>query len=320
MAGQETGERVAALLDELARTPDPRVRATADELVRTLVEFYGEGLARTVRLLGAAPAGSDPLAVLTADELVADLLILHDLHPEDTLTRVEHALDKVRPYLGSHAGDVDVLGLDEGTGLDAGTGPADGGADGPVLRLRLRGSCEGCPSSTQTVRWTIEEAVARAAPEIARIEVEGAIGEPADGAGPLLQILPRPPEDAPGPAAPPADPGPAPGPAHWHPVGADRLPAPGRTSGTARVDGTPLLFVRLPGGLYAYRDACPACGAGLAGAALAGELLRCADCGAEYDVRHAGAGRRGHLDPLPLLEEAAGGVRVALPERAGAVS
>ncbi|MBK3603383.1 NifU family protein, partial [Streptomyces sp. MBT54] len=25
------------------------------------------------------------------------------------------------------------------------------------LRLRLRGSCDGCPSSTQTVRWTIED-------------------------------------------------------------------------------------------------------------------------------------------------------------------
>ncbi|KOV60514.1 NifU family protein [Streptomyces sp. MMG1121] len=291
MAGQDTGERIAALLDEVARTADPQVRATAEELVRTLVEFYGEGLSRAVRLLGNAPHGADPLAVLAADELVADLLILHDLHPEDTLTRVEHALDKVRPYLGSHAGDVDVLGLDDGT------------ADGPVLRLRLRGSCDGCPSSAQTVRWTIEEAVARVAPEIARVDVEGAT----DATGPhLLQILPHRPEDAPGPAA------------HWHSVRADRLPAREHAFATVQVDGTTLLFVRLPGGLYAYRDRCPGCGTRLAEAALAGDLLRCAGCAAEYDVRHAGTGTRGHLEPLPLLEDA-GAVRVALPERQEAV-
>ncbi|MBK5996232.1 NifU family protein, partial [Streptomyces sp. MBT58] len=185
MAGADPGARIGELLDRLGREAGPQARETADELVRSVVEFYGEGLARTVRLLRAAPAGSDPLAVLTADELVGDLLILHDLHPEDTMTRVGRALDKVRPYLGSHAGDVDVAGLDTEA------------PEGPVLRLRLRGSCDGCPSSTQTVRWTIEEAVARLAPEIAHIEVEGVPQEPAAAGQPLLQIQPRPPADAP---------------------------------------------------------------------------------------------------------------------------
>ncbi|MFI5972168.1 NifU family protein [Streptomyces sp. NPDC051452] len=312
MAGQDTGERVAALLDELARTGDPRARAAADELVRTLVEFYGEGLARVVRLLGNAPPGADPVAVLVADELVADLLILHDLHPEDTLTRVGRALDKVRPYLGSHAGDVEVLGLD------------DGSAEGQVLRLRLRGSCDGCPSSAQTVRWTIEEAVARTAPEIARIDVEGATEAPAAGPA-LLQILPGPPEDAPGHRPPgsasPASPGLAPpGPAHWHTVGPEGLPGPEHALGSARVDGALLLFVRLPGGLYAYLDRCADCGSRLDDADLSGDLLRCADCGTEYDVRHAGSGAQGHLEPLPLLAEDDGSVRIALPERQAAAS
>ncbi|OIK00916.1 hypothetical protein BIV25_07310 [Streptomyces sp. MUSC 14] len=302
MAGPDVGGRIAALLDELGRTADPEVRARADELVRTLVEFYGEGLTRVVRLLRNAPPGADPVAVLVADELVADLLILHDLHPDDTLTRVERALNRVRPYLGSHAGDVEVAGLDVA---------AD---DGPVLRLRLRGSCDGCPSSAQTVRWTIEEAVARLAPEIARIDVESA-GATADSGPALLQILPRPPDDAPVPS--PAD-GAAPGPAHWHTVVADRLPRREETLVTTQVDDARLLLVRLPGGLYAYRDHCPVCGARLGGAVLAGDLLRCAGCGTDYDVRHAGAGADGHLDPLPLLQED-GAVRVALPEHPEAV-
>uniref|UniRef100_A0AAU3HUZ8 NifU family protein n=1 Tax=Streptomyces sp. NBC_01393 TaxID=2903851 RepID=A0AAU3HUZ8_9ACTN len=295
MAGQETGERIGALLDELARQAGPEARDVADELVRCLMEFYGEGLARTVRLLRSAPKGADPLAVLTADELVSDLLILHDLHPEDTATRVGRALDKVRPYLGSHAGDVEVAGLD----MEA--------ADGPTLHLRLRGSCDGCPSSTQTVRWTIEEAVARIAPEVAHIEVEGMAAESPQPA--LLQILPHRPDDAPGETAPSAEPGEA---ARWYELGPRSLPVGDGETGVTEVAGRTLLLVRLPGQLYAYRDRCPLCAAGLAPAVLDGELLRCAGCGAAFDVRRAGRGDRGHLDPVPLLEEN-GSVRVALP-------
>jgi len=311
MAGEQTGERIGALLDELARTAGPEARDTADELVRCLVEFYGEGLERTMRLLRSAPPGADPVAVLVADELVADLLILHDLHPEDTLTRVGRALDKVRPYLGSHAGDVEIAGLDEET------------ADGPTLRLRLRGSCEGCPSSTQTVRWTIEEAVSRLAPEVAHIEVEGMTEETHEP--PLLQILPHPPDDAPAaaPAAaagarrepdaegtPPQWAGGAP--AQWHALSSAALPSAAHPTGRADVAGHPLLLVRLPDHLYAYRDHCPDCGGRLDTAVLDGDTLRCADCAAEFDVRRAGRGARGHLDPVPLLEEE-GVARVALP-------
>ncbi|QTA36391.1 NifU family protein [Streptomyces sp. CA-256286] len=297
MAGADPGARIGELLDRLGHEAGPQARETADELVRSVVEFYGEGLARTVRLLRAAPAGSDPLAVLTADELVGDLLILHDLHPEDTMTRVGRALDKVRPYLGSHAGDVDVAGLDTEA------------PEGPVLRLRLRGSCDGCPSSTQTVRWTIEEAVARLAPEIAHIEVEGVPQEPAAAGQPLLQIQPRPPADAPtGSAAEPP---------HWHTLATPALPARDHATRVADIEGNALLLVRLPGNLYAYRDRCPGCGADLRTAPLDGEFLSCAECAARFDVRHAGRGEHTHLEPLPLLEEE-GAVRVALPELLGA--
>ncbi|MFD3972217.1 NifU family protein [Streptomyces cyaneofuscatus] len=307
MAGADPGARIGELLDRLGREAGPQARETADELVRSVVEFYGEGLARTVRLLRTAPAGSDPLAVLTADELVGDLLILHDLHPEDTMTRVGRALDKVRPYLGSHAGDVEVAGLDAEA------------PEGPTLRLRLRGSCDGCPSSTQTVRWTIEEAVARLAPEIAHIEVEGVTEEPAAGGQPLLQIQPRPPADAPG-APPPAADAPtasAAEPPHWHTLAAPALPARDHATRVADVEGNALLLVRLPGNLYAYRDRCPGCGADLRTAPLDGEFLSCAACAARFDIRHAGRGEQAHLEPLPLLEEE-GAVRVALPELLGA--
>ena len=126
----------------------------ATELVAALLELYGEGVER---LLGHVPVPA-PRAVA---EVVAHLLLLHWLHPVPLATRVQAALDEVRPYLDSHGGDVELLGVEDG-----------------VARLRLEGTCNGCPSSTVTLRNAIEEALLRAAPDLERIETEG-VAEPA---------------------------------------------------------------------------------------------------------------------------------------------
>ncbi|MFJ9031871.1 NifU family protein [Streptomyces sp. NPDC102274] len=301
---RQAGEHISALLDDLGRSMGPAGRELADELVRSIVEFYGSGLARVVELLRDAPDGTDPLALLGGDETVGGLLVLHDLHPEDTLTRVGRALDEVRPYLGSHAGDVDIAGIDP---------EGDEGADGLTLRLRLRGSCDGCPSSAQTVRWTIEEAVARRVPEISKVEVEGVTEE--EPQPKLLQIGSRPPGapagDVPGRAGAADGARTAGAPAEWQPL--TGLPALADGESTVYESaGTPLLLIRLPGNLYAYRDHCPGCAGRLGEAAVDGERLRCPSCAAEYDIRRAGQGEHGHLEPVPLLEES-GSVRVALP-------
>jgi Fe-S cluster biogenesis protein NfuA len=166
---QAAGERVEALLAELRSQAGPQVAATAEELVSCLVELYGAGLARITEILGADEAGPKLLDKLVADPLVESLLLVHDLHPLDTSTRVRRAVEDVLPQLGSHAGNVEYLGLDE-----AG-----------VLRLRLEQS--GC--SADTVRDLIEKAVAGAAPEAAGVAIELA-QPPAEPT--LLQITRRP--------------------------------------------------------------------------------------------------------------------------------
>jgi Fe-S cluster biogenesis protein NfuA len=148
-------ERVEALLDEVERFPVPQ-RDVATELVQELLDMYGEGLARIVAAC----------EVPVEDELVAHLLLLHGLHPVPVSERVVGALDEVRPYLVAHGGGVELLGV----------------ADG-VVHLRLEGACNGCPSSALTLRTAVEEAIARAAPDVERIEAEGAV-EPSG----LLQI------------------------------------------------------------------------------------------------------------------------------------
>ena len=170
---QAAGERVEALLSELRSQAGPQVAATAEELVSCLVALYGAGLATITEILGADEAGPRLMDKLVADPLVESLLLVHDLHPLDTSTRVRRAVEEVLPQLGSHAGNVEYLGLDE-----AG-----------VLRLRLEQS--GC--SAETVRDLIEKAVAGAAPEAAGVAIEMA-QPPAEPT--LLQITRRPFEGA----------------------------------------------------------------------------------------------------------------------------
>jgi Fe-S cluster biogenesis protein NfuA/nitrite reductase/ring-hydroxylating ferredoxin subunit len=282
----QAGERIEELLASL-RSRGGAAAQTAEELVRLLVGMYGDGLAAIMAAL--AEEGEPGRAVvdrLTADPLVEGLLLLHGLHPLDVDTRIQRALDQVRPYLGSHAGGVQYLGVTDG-----------------VARLRLEGSCHGCPSSTVTVQLAIEGAVQDAAPEVSEVVVEGMTAPPGPA---LLQIGPRP-DEVPG-GGPPA----AAGGGEW--VLLPDIGPPSSRPVTATAGGLAVLVCAVRGTLYAYRDECASCGSPLGEGRLDREVLTC-PCGSRYDVCRAGAGLDGlaaHLDPLPLLADSQG-VRVAVP-------
>jgi Fe-S cluster biogenesis protein NfuA/nitrite reductase/ring-hydroxylating ferredoxin subunit len=252
-------------------------------------------LARILELLD-----EQTVTPLLADKMVAGLLVLHDLHPQSTEERVLAALERVRPYLGSHAGDVEYLGLDP---------------DGTV-RLRLAGSCDGCPSSALTVKMAIEKGIEDVAPEVTKVEVEGVAPDPAspltagavpEGATmlPLLQVSKQP--EAPA--------------ATWVQVDGIEGLRQGQLV-PMLVGDTAAVVCNVAGSLYAYADRCAVCGSGLTGAKLEGALLACPGCAQHYNVVRAGRGSSGsdqvagvHLDPLPLLAEN-GGVRIAVPAQA----
>jgi Fe-S cluster biogenesis protein NfuA len=150
-------EELVCAIDTIA---DKKTRAQARELVGTLLELHGTGIERGLELIYesdlSGPALIDRLA---QDNLVSHLLLLHGLHPLDLETRVRRALDSVKPRLGLHGGDVDLVNVT---------------ADGAV-RLRLEGNCHGCPSSRMTLKSSIEEALYAAAPDITALEVDGAV-------------------------------------------------------------------------------------------------------------------------------------------------
>jgi Fe-S cluster biogenesis protein NfuA/nitrite reductase/ring-hydroxylating ferredoxin subunit len=159
-------ERVTALTDEVAALADPAVRALAEELAAAVVQLYGEGLERIVG--GLDPGAREELA---GDGLVASLLLIHGLHPIALEVRVQAALDGVRPYMESHGGNVELLGVVDG-----------------VARLRLSGSCKGCSASQTTMELAIERALQEAAPDLVGLDVEGVVAPPPRPDDPTAEV------------------------------------------------------------------------------------------------------------------------------------
>jgi Fe-S cluster biogenesis protein NfuA/nitrite reductase/ring-hydroxylating ferredoxin subunit len=273
---QERVAKMETLLGEIEALKDPNARSKAAEVVQVLLELYGEGLARMMETIAEGEEGERAFEAFAEDELVSHLLLLHGLHPLDLETRVVKALEEVRPYLKSHGGNVEFLGV-----------------EGGVARLRMQGSCSGCPSSTMTLKLAIEEAIQKTAPDIEGIEAEGVAEEPKPVptivAGPTLRRKEkkRPEENG----------------AAWTVVGG----LPQLSDGgllVKEVSGEPVLFLKLAEDFFAYRHLCPGCGESLEEGSLEVAELGCQGCGRRYDVRRAGRcvdDPQQHLEPIPLL-------------------
>ncbi|MCU0473194.1 MAG: NifU family protein [Bacteroidales bacterium] len=67
--------------------------------------------------------------------------------------RVKKALERVRPYLQSDGGDIELLEV----------------TDDFSVKVRLKGACHGCPYSMQTLKAGVEQAIMKEVPEIKRV-------------------------------------------------------------------------------------------------------------------------------------------------------
>lgn len=72
----------------------------------------------------------------------------------DLTTKVEGALEQMRPYLKADGGNVSLIEI-----------TAD-----KIVKLELLGACKSCSMSAMTLKAGIEEAIKRAAPEIRGVE------------------------------------------------------------------------------------------------------------------------------------------------------
>jgi Fe-S cluster biogenesis protein NfuA/nitrite reductase/ring-hydroxylating ferredoxin subunit len=278
----QRGKRIQELIEQIETLPDPAARGLMQECMQSVLGFYGDGLARVLEVVQEAGAdGEKVFQSLIGDETVRGLLLIHGLHPVDLETRLRQALDKVRPYMESHGGNVELIRLEN-----------------DYAQLRLEGHCKTCPSSAVTLELAVRQAIEEACPDLQGFDVEGMpeVTEPDAPAAP--ENFTHSPNTAPS----------------WTTIdGTETLADGGLLS--RHVAGVSLLLCKIEGQLYAYRDQCPACNLPLHLGALAveGGILSCR-ASHRYDVRRAGRspdepGR--HLDPFPLLNKD-GVVKVAL--------
>lgn len=116
--------------------------AQLDQLVSTLER---DGDERALLLLQLVDAIHRPALARIADgdlddPLVHCLLAMYGLEPVEPELLAEEALDSVRPYIESHGGEVELLGVEDG-----------------IVRVRLQGACVGCAGSAITLKRGIEE-------------------------------------------------------------------------------------------------------------------------------------------------------------------
>ena len=274
------GKRIQEWVEKIQGLPDSEAREMLGECLGSVLTFYGHGLERILRILEERGLDGEKMRdALLADAGVTGLLLIHGLHPIPLEKRLATALEKVRPYMQSHGGDVALISLQDDHAV-----------------LQLEGHCKTCPSSTVTLELAVRTAIEEACPDLIDYEVLGIPPNGADQNG-TFDHKPN--------AAP-----------EWMKVDGLTDLAEGQCQ-TIHPQDDQLIICRLAGRLYAYRDRCPGCNMPLHLGTLRDAVLSCAK-GHHFDAEHAGVGLDEsatlHLEPVPLLDKG-GEIKVALVRR-----
>lgn len=163
--------RMGELVEELQAHPDSQVQDKVLELLDWVDGFHREAIMRIVSMLPM-----DALESLRQDPVVAHLFETYideeEEEPEDLAGALEEALDEIRPYVHSHGGEMEVVDVNIPLG---------------AVKLKLMGSCHGCPSSELTLTQGVEKILKEKWPAFRKLEVEGEEDEEAKPKK-LLQI------------------------------------------------------------------------------------------------------------------------------------
>lgn len=72
---------------------------------------------------------------------------------EELRTKVEMALDEIRPFLQSDGGDISLVSIDNDT----------------LVRVKLEGNCVGCTVNQMTLKSGVELTIKKHAPQIEKV-------------------------------------------------------------------------------------------------------------------------------------------------------
>jgi len=125
--------------------------------MQSLMDLHGAAMARIVEVLrDSGDVGRNSLANLGSDPLLCGLMVLYGVHPLSLEDRVKRAIDKVRPQVQKQGGKVELLDLGDS-----------------LVRVSIHSSGNGCHSSPDALRSTVEQAIREAAPEVIDVVTEG---------------------------------------------------------------------------------------------------------------------------------------------------
>jgi Fe-S cluster biogenesis protein NfuA len=154
---QEQVRQLGKLITQFDQMPEGPQKTACKELVHLLMDVYGAGLERIMEIV--FENGAPGLAIideLGRDTITCSLLLLYSLHPDDLETRVNRALENMRPRLRKLSCSVDLAGIVEG-----------------AVQIRVTTSGHSCGSSTKDVRAIVEEGIYELAPDVASLEFFG---------------------------------------------------------------------------------------------------------------------------------------------------
>src|ERR1700722_7632414 len=105
-------QSIEALLQRIEKANDPAMSATSKELVQRRMEFHGAGIERMLEIIHKDAAGQDNvISALGQAPPVGSALVGGGRHPAGLEARVHRALEKTRPYLKSHGGNVNLIAV-----------------------------------------------------------------------------------------------------------------------------------------------------------------------------------------------------------------
>jgi hypothetical protein len=154
VGGEELRRRLRQLeaqIEQVARSVEPGVCDAVREIVQSIMDFHGAGLARIMDIIShAGESGRVIREACGRDSLAGSLLLLYGLHPLDLESRVRLALDGLASLLRSHGCELELLRTSE-----------------KAVVLQLMGTAALPPG----LRVALEQALHDVAPEVASIEI-----------------------------------------------------------------------------------------------------------------------------------------------------
>jgi len=168
----EQVRKLGELIAQFDRMPDSPQKSAGKELVQLLMDVHGQGLERILELVfESRESGSALIDRLGKDDIAGGLLLLYSLHPDAFETRVQTAIERIRPRLRKLSCAIDLLSIENA-----------------VVRVQLTKGGHSCGSSTRELQAIVEGGIYELAPDVALLEILG-LEEPASTGFVALETL-----------------------------------------------------------------------------------------------------------------------------------